>query len=66
MKDYKNILGQGIANTLRIATGIAMLSGATTVLAQEADSIPALFGGKRAEAGFLAPPQGLCLQEVEY
>ena len=30
------------------------------------DSIPALFGGKRAEAGFLAPGQGLCLQEVEY
>ena len=31
-----------------------------------ADSIPELFGGKRAEAGFLAPPQGLCLQEVYY
>ena len=30
------------------------------------DSIPALFFGKRAEAGFLAPAQGLCLQEVEY
>ena len=30
------------------------------------DSIPALFGGKRAEAGFLAPAQGLCLQEVTY
>ena len=30
------------------------------------DSIPALFGGRRAEAGFLAPPQGLCLQEVVY
>ena len=30
------------------------------------ESIPALFGGKRAEAGFLAPAQGLCLQEVEY
>lgn len=29
-------------------------------------SIPALFGGKRAEAGFLAPPQGLCLEEVMY
>ena len=41
MKDYKNILGQGIANTLRIATGIVMLSGATTVIAQETDSIPA-------------------------
>nr|MBQ8245306.1 tRNA pseudouridine(38-40) synthase TruA [Oscillospiraceae bacterium] len=31
-----------------------------------AESIPALFGGKRAEAGFLAPAQGLCLMEVDY
>lgn len=30
------------------------------------DSIPALFGEKRAQAGFLAPPQGLCLEEVVY
>lgn len=30
------------------------------------ESIPALFGGKRAEAGFLAPPEGLYLQEVTY
>ena len=30
------------------------------------DSIPELFGGKRAEAGFLAPAQGLCLMEVYY
>lgn len=29
-------------------------------------SIPALFGGTRAEAGFLAPAQGLCLEEVIY
>lgn len=33
---------------------------------READSIPALFGGKRADAGFLVPPQGLCLMEVTY
>ena len=33
---------------------------------RDLDSIPALFGGKRAEAGFLAPAQGLCLQEVYY
>ena len=33
---------------------------------RQADSIPSLFGGKRAEAGFLAPAQGLCLQEVYY
>ena len=30
------------------------------------DSGPSVFGGKRAEAGFLAPPQGLCLMEVYY
>ena len=30
------------------------------------ESIPELFGGKRAEAGFLAPAQGLCLEEVMY
>ena len=30
------------------------------------DSIPALFDGKRADAGFLAPAQGLCLLEVFY
>ena len=30
------------------------------------DSIPALFGGKREQAGFLAPAQGLCLEEVRY
>ncbi len=30
------------------------------------ESIPELFGGKRAQAGFLAPPQGLCLEEVVY
>ena len=29
--------------------------------ARDADTIPALFGGKRADAGFLAPAQGLCL-----
>ena len=33
---------------------------------RDPDSIPELFGGKRAEAGFLVPPQGLCLMEVEY
>ena len=30
------------------------------------DSIPELFGNKRAEAGFLAPARGLCLEEVMY
>ena len=30
------------------------------------ESIGELFGNKRAEAGFLAPAKGLCLEEVEY
>ena len=30
------------------------------------ETIPELFGGKRADAGFLAPGQGLCLMEVFY
>lgn len=30
------------------------------------ETIPELFGAKRAEAGFLAPAQGLCLEEVLY
>ena len=30
------------------------------------ESIPQLFGGKRADSGFLAPAQGLCLEEVQY
>ena len=33
---------------------------------RSADSLPTLFGAPRAEAGFLAPAQGLCLQEVYY
>lgn len=30
------------------------------------DSVELLFGGKRSDAGFLAPPEGLCLMEVAY
>ena len=33
---------------------------------RQADSLCGLFGGKRADAGFLAPAQGLCLLEVYY
>ena len=33
---------------------------------RQISSVPALFQGKRADAGFLAPAQGLCLQEVFY
>ena len=30
------------------------------------ESVTELFGAKRAQAGFLAPAQGLCLEEVVY
>jgi tRNA U38,U39,U40 pseudouridine synthase TruA len=30
------------------------------------DTIPALFGGKREDAGALIPACGLCLMEVTY
>ena len=33
---------------------------------RQPQSMPELFGGKRSQAGFLAPPQGLCLEEVYY
>ena len=50
-------------NMVRILTGTLVEVGRGE---RSADSIPALFGGKRAEAGFLAPAQGLCLMEVYY
>ena len=50
-------------NMVRILVGTLIEVGRGQ---RKADSIPELFGGKRAEAGFLAPPQGLCLMEVEY
>ena len=50
-------------NMVRILVGtlVEVGRGERTV-----ESIPSLFGGKRAEAGFLAPAQGLCLMEVFY
>ncbi len=50
-------------NMVRILVGTLVEVGRGQ---RQPDSIPALFGGKRADAGFLAPPQGLCLQEVVY
>ena len=50
-------------NMVRILAGTLVEVGRGT---RSADSIPQLFGGKRAEAGFLAPAQGLCLVEVRY
>ncbi len=50
-------------NMVRILVGTLIEVGRGE---RSADSIPKLFGGKRAEAGFLAPAQGLCLMEVFY
>ena len=52
-----------IHNQVRIMVGTLVEVGRG---ARRAESIPALFGEKRSEAGFLAPAQGLCLQEVVY
>ena len=58
------VTGNGfLHNMVRIIVGTLIEVGRGE---RQADSIPTLFGGKRAEAGFLVPPQGLCLQEVEY
>ena len=61
---HLTVTGNGfLYNMMRIIAGtlIEVGRGERTV-----ESIPALFDGKRADAGFLAPAQGLCLMEVEY
>lgn len=50
-------------NMVRILAGTLVEVG---MHQRSPESILSLFGAKRAEAGFLAPPQGLCLMEVEY
>ena len=50
-------------NMVRILVGTLVEVGRGE---RTAESIPELFGGKRAQAGFLAPAQGLCLMEVQY
>ena len=50
-------------NMVRIMVGTLIEVGRGE---RDADSIPALFGAKREEAGYLVPAQGLCLMEVEY
>lgn len=56
--------GNGFLQSMvRILTGTLIEVGRGQ---RRAESIPDLFGGKRAEAGFLAPAQGLCLEEVIY
>ena len=58
------VTGNGfLHNMVRILVGTMIEVGRAE---RSADTIPALFGGKRQEAGFLAPAQGLCLQEVFY
>ena len=58
------VTGNGFLHSMvRIIVGTLLEVGRGE---RAADSIPQLFGGKRAEAGFLAPAQGLCLQEVYY
>ena len=52
-----------IHNQVRIMVGTLIEVGRGE---RNPDFIPELFGGKRAEAGFLAPGQGLCLMEVVY
>ena len=52
-----------IHNQVRIMVGTLIEVGRGE---RSPDSIPALFGSKRSEAGFLAPAQGLCLMEVTY
>ena len=50
-------------NMVRIMVGTLLEVG---LRKRETDSIPTLFGGKREEAGYLVPAQGLCLMEVNY
>ena len=58
------VTGNGfIHNQVRIMAGTLIEVGRGD---RAPESIPGLFGGKRADAGFLAPAQGLCLMEVEY
>ena len=52
-----------IHNQVRIMVGTLIEVGRGT---RSKESIESLFGGKRADAGFLAPAQGLCLEEVQY
>ena len=52
-----------IYNQVRIMVGTLIEVGRGE---RSAESIPMLFGGKRSDAGFLAPAQGLCLMEVVY
>ena len=59
-----SVTGNGFLHSMvRIIVGTLIEVGRG---ARSADSLPDLFCAKRADAGFLAPAQGLCLQEVFY
>lgn len=58
------VTGNGFLHGMvRIITGTLMEVGMGV---RTPASVSALFGGKRADAGPMAPPQGLCLMEVFY
>lgn len=59
-----SITGDGfLYNMMRILSGTLIEVGRGE---RSASSVAELFSGKRADAGFLAPAQGLCLMEVTY
>ena len=59
-----DFVGNGfLYNMVRIMVGTLVEVGRG---ARGLESIPALFGAKREDAGFLVPASGLCLMEVEY
>ena len=58
------VSGNGfLRNMVRLMAGTLMEVGFGK---RDPDSIPELFEGERAQAGFLAPPSGLFLVEVDY
>ena len=59
-----DVTGNGfLYNMVRIIVGTLVEVG---LHQRDADSIPTLFGGNRADAGVLMGAQGLCLMEVTY
>lgn len=57
------VTGNGfLQNMVRILVGTLVEVGT----GQRGEKLDSLFGQKREKAGFLAPPQGLCLMEVTY
>ena len=58
------VTGKGFLHGMvRIIVGTLIEVGRGT---RPANSLENLFGAKRADAGFMAPPEGLCLMEVFY